>query len=75
MALRSASTPLTIATPRSWPWSTAYPNRRDPDDLGQTTACRADGQAGDVDFLRSVAETLMQLLMETGVDSLNGVGR
>ena len=32
-------------------------------------------KAGDGDFLRSVAEAVMQLLMETGVDGLIGAGR
>ncbi|BAJ81354.1 putative transposase [Acidiphilium multivorum AIU301] len=32
-------------------------------------------KAGDGDFLRSVAETVVQLLMETDVDGLIGAGR
>jgi hypothetical protein len=32
-------------------------------------------KAGDGDFLRSVAEAVMQLLMETDVDGLIGAGR
>ena len=32
-------------------------------------------EAGDGDFLRSVAEAVVQLLMETDVDGLIGAGR
>src|SRR5712672_4223268 len=32
-------------------------------------------KAGDVDFLRSVAEAVVQLLMETDVEGLIGAGR
>ena len=32
-------------------------------------------KAGDSDFLRSVAEAVVQRLMETGVDGLIGAGR
>ena len=32
-------------------------------------------KAGDGDFLRSVAEAVMQLLMETDVDGMIGAGR
>jgi putative transposase len=32
-------------------------------------------KAGDGDFLRSVAEAVVQLLMETGVEGLIGAGR
>ena len=32
-------------------------------------------KAGDGDFLRSVAEAVVQLLMETDVDGLIGAGR
>ena len=52
-----------------------------PDDRRQTTLGRAFGQSrrwrlsADGDFLRSVAEAVVQLLMETDVDGLIGAGR
>ena len=48
---------------------------RGPDDRGQNSAGGAAAEGGDGDFLRAVAEAVLQLLMETDVEGLIGAGR
>jgi hypothetical protein len=48
---------------------------RGPDDRTEIGAGRAAGEAGEGDFLRAVAEAVLQLLMETDVEGLIGAGR
>src|SRR5215472_16738407 len=45
------------------------------DDRREISAGRTTGEAGDGDFLRAVAEAVLQLLMETDVEGLIGAGR
>jgi transposase-like protein len=45
-----------------------------PDDRGQITAAELLAKAGNDDFLRSVAEAVVQLLMETDVEGMMGAG-
>jgi hypothetical protein len=46
-----------------------------PDGRGEITACRTSGEGRRWRFLRSVAEAVLQLLMETDVEGLIGAGR
>jgi hypothetical protein len=49
--------------------------RRRTDDGGQTATRRAAAEGWDADFLRTVAEAVVQLLMESDVEGLIGAGR
>jgi transposase-like protein len=59
-----------------WSCEAPTPDRRGTDDRGQTATGRATGEErGDPDFLRSVAEAVLQLLMEADVEGLIGAAR
>ena len=56
-------------------WRGSELNREDPTTEDGPPLAELSANAGDGDFLRSVAEAVVQLLMETDVDGLIGAGR